>query len=311
MLDYTEKRKQRKQWYSSPFLTFEGGYQFHLEVLAAGINSDDTYLSIFLQLMKGPYDDLLQQSSHFPMYGYFVIELFSHAMGKSNCIRVLTFNERSCSECTNRVTKDTRAQWLGFYNFTSIESVYAHYLTDDDSLQFRITYTKYACYCKAMLFYSSELPNIAIAALADSCTMYLLLLLVEFVAFCIQKSNILIPTCIDFSIGSVEQFVMTKQDVLVSTGYMTLYNGLWTLVTFCAISLIEILLLAIGELILWDDITAMENVLLIVVAIERLRVVVACAMIVNQYVMSWGGKFTMIRILWLSVVITYLAKLAN
>ena len=307
LFNFTEKRKQKEQWFSSPFLTFKEGHLMRFKVLTAGIYKDDTHVSVFLQIMKGPYDDFLQQSGHFPMYGYIVIELLSQAMGKSHHIRVVPFDERSCSECANRVTDGTGATWLGFYNFTSTESVDTYYLTDD-SLQFRITYTKYAYYCKTIILYSNELPNILLVALVDSFMVYPLLILVEFIAFCIQNSNILIPTCIDFSFCSVEKFLSTKQSVLVGTWYVAFCTALWMTVTLCAVEVMEIIFLAIGELMLWDVITAMDNAKQIIIAMERLVVVVGFSAIVNQYVMSWDSKIIMINPLWTLHIMSYVCK---
>ena len=72
--------KSRKEWYSSPFFAFNGGYQMCLKVDAAGYIMDitkGTHLLLYLCLMKGPHDDKLEQSGHWPMKGTFTIELLN------------------------------------------------------------------------------------------------------------------------------------------------------------------------------------------------------------------------------------------
>jgi len=67
MSNFTEKVKNKKKWISNPFFIFEGGHKMCLIVYAAGDgDGESTHISVFLRLMKGPYDDELEQSGHFP-----------------------------------------------------------------------------------------------------------------------------------------------------------------------------------------------------------------------------------------------------
>ena len=77
------------EWCSVPFFAFKGGYQMYLKAYAAGygISYDAGYLygkcdestrvSVSLFLTKGPYDDELEQSGHWPLRGIFTIELLN------------------------------------------------------------------------------------------------------------------------------------------------------------------------------------------------------------------------------------------
>ena len=70
--------KSISEWYSSPFFAFEGGYQMYLKVDAAGSGiGEGTHVSVYLYLMKGPHDDELEQSGHWPLRGTFTIELLN------------------------------------------------------------------------------------------------------------------------------------------------------------------------------------------------------------------------------------------
>ena len=73
-------------WYGSPFLAFEKGYQMHFGV---SISDNTNYISIGLQLMKGPYDDLQQQTGYFPMHRYFVVEFFSQTVFIPNHVEIM------------------------------------------------------------------------------------------------------------------------------------------------------------------------------------------------------------------------------
>ena len=63
--------KSQVGWYSNSFIAFEEGYQFYLKV--DGRNTHD-HVSVYLYLMKGPYDDKLKQLR---LRGTFTIELLN------------------------------------------------------------------------------------------------------------------------------------------------------------------------------------------------------------------------------------------
>jgi len=68
--NFTEKKEKKDHWFSDPFFAFTGGYKMCLSICSNGINSgENTHVSIFLHLMKGTYDDGLQQSSYWPLRG--------------------------------------------------------------------------------------------------------------------------------------------------------------------------------------------------------------------------------------------------
>ena len=303
MPNFTKTKENKGHWYSNPFFAFEGGYQMRLIVVAGG-NNNNTQISVFLQLMKGPNDDMLQQSGHFPMYGYFAIELFSQAIGIPHLVEIITPDGKLCSKCTNRVTNDIGAMWLGSTNFASVESVYAHYLKND-SLHFRITYTKYSYYIKTILFCTHDVHNLLLIGIINGLIVYSLLTLVEFMAFCIQESSISLLACIDFSIDSIKHFLLTKQDVMVKTCFDVILSTVFELVKFCLIPMIEVVFLAIGDFMLWDIATAKDDVFQTIMAIQRIGIVIIFSMSVNQYAMSWGGKIAMINPFWLIIAISY------
>jgi len=75
MSDYTKKKMDRVDWYSNPFYTHHEGYQMCLNVVADGWGSatQSTHLSVYLYLMKGPYDTKL----NWPLVGDCTVKLLN------------------------------------------------------------------------------------------------------------------------------------------------------------------------------------------------------------------------------------------
>ena len=136
---FTEKMKDRERWYSSPFFAFNGGCQMCLRVDAAGYgDGEGTHVSVYLHLMKGPHDDKLEQSDHWPLRGTFTIELLNQFTDNDHYTRSMLLSGYLCSECTNRVVEGDMATGVGFDQFIS-HDVIPDYV-NHDILQFRITY---------------------------------------------------------------------------------------------------------------------------------------------------------------------------
>jgi len=68
MRNFTEKMKNNQLWYSDPFFCFLERYKMCLQVDTGGDGDGKfTHVSVFLFLMKGPCDDELEQSGHWPL----------------------------------------------------------------------------------------------------------------------------------------------------------------------------------------------------------------------------------------------------
>lgn len=123
--------KNAKQWYSIPFFAFHEGYQVCLKVYTTGYGKDgDNHISVFIHLMKGPHDDKLQQSGHWPLRGTFIIKLFNQYNGHHYSKKIKFSDERV-------VKGDIKVGW-GLLQFLS-----HHDITDylkDDCLNFEISY---------------------------------------------------------------------------------------------------------------------------------------------------------------------------
>ena len=301
---FTMKMKNKQQWLSNPFFIVKGGYKMCLRVDASGKGSDyRKHVSVFVQFMKGPSYNGVNQSDHDPVNGYVVIELISQVMVVPHHLRVLTLHNHSCSTCINKVNKSMGATWLGFTDFISVDSVYAYYLKDDN-LHFRISYSEHFWYINAVLLYIPNIPAVLLFAVVSSVIIYLMLISIEFVKFCTEQESTAL-SCSNFSIGNVKTFLLTKRSVLLSTWYVAVCSTLWEFLKYSLTVVVEVALIAVGELVLWDVSTASDNILPTIMAVQRISIVVIFSMIVNQYVMSWGGQIIMVHPLWLIRAYSY------
>ena len=298
--NFTKKMKNREKWYSNPFITYEG-YQTCLRIDAGGHGDGrGTHISVFLKVMKDSNDSL-----HFLRNGYFVIELISQAMIAPHKLRIVVPYNASCRTSGNKVTKGTgTTYWLGFTDFVSIESARTYYLRDD-KLHFRVTYSEYFWYIDAVLLHVPDIPVIVLSAVVSSVMIYWVLMSVEYAAFCTGGSSALLPSCNDFTVGKIKQFVLTKQDVLLHTWYVTVYSTTWEFIKYALTIVMEVVSIAAGELIYWDMPTASDNVVPTLMIVRRVTIVIVFSMVVNQYVMSQGGRITIVHPLWLIKAYSY------
>ena len=124
MSKFTKKLKDKEEWYSSPFFAFEGGYQMCLNVHAAGYDvGEGTHVSVYLFLMKGPHDNKLEQSGHWPLRGIFTIELLNQLNDSDHHIYKIQMHHYNCRRCTNRITETTQAYGFGHPQFISHDTL--------------------------------------------------------------------------------------------------------------------------------------------------------------------------------------------
>ena len=90
MEGYNDKKVNETEWYSKAFYTNDKGYQMCLCVDAAGNDDgEDTHLSVFLTLMKGPHDDELT----WPLRGEFEITLLNQISDSEHLSGIVTFDD--------------------------------------------------------------------------------------------------------------------------------------------------------------------------------------------------------------------------
>jgi len=139
MTEYNSKKKDEVQWYRDSFYTHNKGYKMSLRVDASG-NGEDTHLSVFLFLMKGPHDDELK----WPLRGEFEIKLLNQISDSQHHSITVTFDDDITNGSDKRVTEGERDEcgW-GFPQFISNEDLYKttplHQFLKDDCLFIQVT----------------------------------------------------------------------------------------------------------------------------------------------------------------------------
>jgi len=145
IMDYfviSEKIKNKEEWQSEPFFAFQKGYLVYLSVYPAGLgDAEGNYISVFVHLMKGPYDDELEQSGYWPMRGTFTVKLlwFYFTNYKPHSYNISS-DYSLCEWCTFRVRQGNKAliSW-GIPNYLSHKTYYQHPF----SLHFNISYSNH------------------------------------------------------------------------------------------------------------------------------------------------------------------------
>ena len=101
-----------------------------------------THVSFYVRLMKGPHDDKLEQSGHWPLRGTFTIELLNYLNDSDHHSQEASMDNNKCSLCTNRVLKNNIAptRW-GSHRFISHKVIFqdGKHLKDGCA-DFRISY---------------------------------------------------------------------------------------------------------------------------------------------------------------------------
>ncbi|XP_065914424.1 TNF receptor-associated factor 4-like [Dysidea avara] len=108
MSKFSENKEREVAWYSDPFFSQSKGYKMCLRVDAAGVGDEKgTHLSVFLYLMKGPYDDELR----WPLRGKFEFELLNQISDCYHYSMTITCELRAGpgTSVTSRVTSSNRA----------------------------------------------------------------------------------------------------------------------------------------------------------------------------------------------------------
>ena len=100
--NFSERFNNSTSWYSAPFLTFERGYQMRLRINIDQYDKDK-YISVYVHLMQGPYDDELQESGKWPLRGNFTIDLINQLNYTNYHSHTFLLNYDICIWCTYRV----------------------------------------------------------------------------------------------------------------------------------------------------------------------------------------------------------------
>ena len=122
--------------YSDPFFTHEKGYKICLRIDPIGNDSQKNYyMSLFLCVMRGPFDDLLS----WPMGLHLILELINPKTGLVHVSSTLRCDETPTYPEIDRPTVE-RNNGFGFPKFMELEELLSNSeLTLNDQLVFRCT----------------------------------------------------------------------------------------------------------------------------------------------------------------------------
>ena len=140
MPGFKQKLRENKEWVSRSFYAFHEGYLVFLKVYAAGTDDGkDKSLSVFLVLMKGPYDDRLQELGYWPMCGKFEVKLLNQFDSQAHHTKELMSN----FHCVDRVTDSYvsniawgRSDFISHYQLLYGKAKFL----ENDTLYFEVTY---------------------------------------------------------------------------------------------------------------------------------------------------------------------------
>ena len=139
MTDFVMHKKAGDWWYSPPFYSHIGGYKMCLRVYANGCgDSEATYVSVFVYLNRGEYDDQLK----WPFRGDITIQLLNQSRDEGHREYTVRFDNRVSDECAGRVMGKERAingrGRAQFIAHAELNAENKEYLTND-CLKFQIT----------------------------------------------------------------------------------------------------------------------------------------------------------------------------
>jgi len=117
---FNQKLQDNGIWFSDPFFTHDEGYKMILKAYPSGCgDGKGTHLSVFLCIIKGPYDDKLT----WPMKEKFKVKLLNQTGDCDHHVRLISY--RNCiPEKHSRVTDGIMASSWGVRRFISHTDLY-------------------------------------------------------------------------------------------------------------------------------------------------------------------------------------------
>ena len=177
MSNVSKMMETKESWNSNSVFAFYKGYKMYVRVDSNYIRnfySEDNYLSISLHLMKGPYDDELQQSGHWPLRGTFTLKLLNQNNDlQSHTMDMIIYND-IFHHCINRVYTCDNAVAYREEKFISYYYLSDHFgYLQNDSLYFQMSYEDTGYH-----YYNIIFNKLHSYLLPISCTYWLIMLLI-------------------------------------------------------------------------------------------------------------------------------------
>jgi len=286
-----------------PFIAFDRGYQMLMSLCPSGCHDGNgTHLSVYLHLMKGPYDDELEQASQWPLSGVFKIEVLNQFSDECHTGCYITLDKNVCSNCTNRVEEDEVAFGHGISQFRQLSGLNNTVYFQNDTLYFRISYSKYHFFF-AVMELISEVPIIVKIFVYNWVFVSVLLIFLEFIAFCLEET-VLRPRIVDeeLGFGSIKRFLFTNRSarhVIGHTGYTVLCRSIRHICIIMVVDVLFMFLHATLEIVYADMSTVMGRVEVVALMLRRIGELMMWSWTIEIYTTSWGRNIPMIGPAWI------------
>ena len=121
MSDFSTKKKDKSCWSSNCFYTHKKGYKMCFRVYANGTgDSEGTHMSVFMVLMRGPYDDDLS----WPLRGKFEMKLLNQINDIEHHSKNNPYDHDATDDVADRVAKGEKALGWGNEKYISNNDLY-------------------------------------------------------------------------------------------------------------------------------------------------------------------------------------------
>ena len=120
MSDFSSKKNDKLCWISNCFYTHKKGYKIRLFVYANGTGDDEgTHMSAFMQLLRGPYDDL-----SWLLRSKFEMNLLNQISNIEHYSYCVTYDHETPDVQADRVTKGEQARAWVNHEYISNNDLY-------------------------------------------------------------------------------------------------------------------------------------------------------------------------------------------
>ena len=135
MTKFEQRRKRNEVWHSSPFYSYSLGYKMRLRIyFNRRADSKGKYLSVYVQLMKGEFDDQLE----WPFQGKLEIQLLNQNKDEEHDTGILNFKDNIATNAQQRVLDGNDSKYThGFSKFALICTLRPNFLKNN-CLRFRV-----------------------------------------------------------------------------------------------------------------------------------------------------------------------------
>ena len=264
---HDDEENLNRMIFSKPFFAFNEGHLMCMSVFLNGYgDSEGKHVSVFLHLMKGPHDDKLEESGHFPLKGTFTVELLNPSGDRDHHSKFYLINDGTCLECGNRVLEGGMGKgYADGFNFISQDRLWYYY--NDNTLYFRVYYDTSHTYAHLLHFSLPLLIAFLMIYVFDSIFMFVMLVIIEFYRSLRETSKLI------FGLDSVDCGLIKR---------MLEANVVKKLITIGIILVADVSIIITWEL---TDLLSYHSVKITINAVMRVLTVSVFYQVVNTFLL--------------------------